>query len=785
MYLFSALAASVCAQDPSSGSNGSTPPSLHEKIYVHYDKEFYQAGETIWFKAYLYHNGKPSTQSNNFYIRLANADGGLLANKKLPVDGASVKGNIDLPDSLPQGNYIVTAYTAITLQDDPGLIYRKNVFIFNRSAKTHQPSPPSTSLQFFPESGSLVDGITTAVAFKAIDRKTGLPKQVAGSVKASDGSTIPFRSLHDGMGRFTFRPDSKKAYTVQLDDSSGGDSLPTVELSGVNLQVKDFAEGKTFSLWRSTNKRADYQFVTLTAQMNGQTVYEQEVDFENYASVTGKILTQDLPSGILRFTVINRGGLPIAERLTFIDNRRHLANVAITVEKKGTGKREENVIEIHTDEEVQKSLSVSVTDATHANLSPRESILSSLLLTTDLRGRVHDPQWYFQNVGDTAKMALDNLLLVHGWTKYSVKVDATVVEGTKPRVHDSHLLKLSGLVKNQAGGIVKEGKLNIYIETKDSATQNYTVGVGKDGRFVLDSLLFYGTSRVFYNYYDSKEQRPVVLQIDSLADLSKAIILPGDDRAFSMSTSTAVAPYLQLPQGISTTDVKQLEAVTLQATSSTRRPFEVVNEKFTTGAFRAPGKVNLDNINQPTSNKGLSVVDYSLNQIRQLLLEGGQIVNMRNMSLGSGQKWPVAIFLDESPAEVSLLRSLRMDDIALIKFYEPGFVGAGTTGPGGTLAIYTKNSRAEDVKPQKMDFFYYPGFSVVKEFFSPDYATPLPAITGDYRTTIYWNPDIFLDGNSKSVKLKFYNNDFSRRLRVVVEGFGADGKLIHSEKIIE
>ena len=84
-----------------------------------------------------------------------------------------------------------------------------------------------------------------------------------------------------------------------------------------------------------------------------------------------------------------------------------------------------------------------------------------------------------------------------------------------------------------------------------------------------------------------------------------------------------------------------------------------------------------------------------------------------------------------------------------------------------------------------LNHFEYQGFSITKEFYSPDYSGADSKRTApDNRTTLYWNPDIFTDSETKSVKLNFFNNDFSKKYKIVLEGFDASGKLIHLEKII-
>lgn len=162
-----------------------------EKIYMHYDKEYYVAGENIFFKAYLFSDGKPSGISNNLYLQFTDSKGGVVSTKKFPVMGAVAKGSIEVPDSLPQGNYYLRAITPVMLDYDEAFTYKKNIFIFKPSVVASKEKAPAqnVSLQFFPESGQLVDGILTVVAFKAIDQ-WGTPVEVNGIIRTEEGTTI-------------------------------------------------------------------------------------------------------------------------------------------------------------------------------------------------------------------------------------------------------------------------------------------------------------------------------------------------------------------------------------------------------------------------------------------------------------------------------------------------------------------------------------------------------------------------------------------------------------------
>ncbi len=201
--------------------------------------------------------------------------------------------------------------------------------------------------------------------------------------------------------------------------------------------------------------------------------------------------------------------------------------------------------------------------------------------------------------------------------------------------------------------------------------------------------------------------------------------------------------------------MKELERVTVQAKSNAK-PIDIVNEKYAKGVFKSPGKVNLDFVNNPPTDKSMNAVDYIKNRIQQLEISGGNFVNRKNMSLLSGQKWAVGIFLDEIPTSMSQLRNIRADDIALVKFFEAGFVGVGSSFPGGALAVYQREKSNKNQKDDKLEFVEHNGYSITKEFFNPDYTNSDPKSSiADNRTTLYWNPDLYTDNESTTIALEF------------------------------
>jgi hypothetical protein len=135
------------------------------------------------------------------------------------------------------------------------------------------------------------------------------------------------------------------------------------------------------------------------------------------------------------------------------------------------------------------------------------------------------------------------------------------------------------------------------------------------------------------------------------------------------------------------------------------------------------------------------------------------------------------------------IRSMvSVPNIAMVKVFRPGAMMSLGGGAGGTVAIYTRKGgdRVSDPSVKGLEQARLIGYSPVKEFYSPDYLqkTEFDDVE-DIRTTLYWNPFILTDKNSKKTSINFYNSDITKKIRVVLEGFNAEGKLTRVEKVIE
>ena len=136
------------------------------------------------------------------------------------------------------------------------------------------------------------------------------------------------------------------------------------------------------------------------------------------------------------------------------------------------------------------------------------------------------------------------------------------------------------------------------------------------------------------------------------------------------------------------------------------------------------------------------------------------------------------IYLNESPIYFGDLKDISLNDIALIRFVPPPVWFAPYNGGNvGALLIYSKKSGddIETFKKEAFDHYIFNGYSMTREFYSPDYSGVKTNLSPDNRSTLYWKYNLDTDSTGE-VKFRFYNSDKTKKYRVIIQGMDANGK---------
>jgi len=301
-----------------------------EKIYLQYDKSFYNPGNTVWFKAYITANNDASPISRTMYAELLDENGRLVQRKTMPILESGAASHFDLPEKYTYQKLYVRAYTPWMQNFDSSLFYLKSLPVILPQAKNAaKENVHNNSITFFPEGGDLIASLNGTVAFKAVD-KNGMPISVTGNIIDAAGKKITgFSSTHDGMGTFALAPIQGEKYNAVWKDKSGKETttaLPEVKTDGIAISIKKSTAGITYTISKQPTANDRFKNLTVFAQMHNQLAYMAKLNLQVKNEVTATINTAEMPDGILQITIFNAEQVPVAERIVFVSNNQYFFN---------------------------------------------------------------------------------------------------------------------------------------------------------------------------------------------------------------------------------------------------------------------------------------------------------------------------------------------------------------------------------------------------------------------------------------------------------------------------
>ena len=335
--------------------------------------------------------------------------------------------------------------------------------------------------------------------------------------------------------------------------------------------------------------------------------------------------------------------------------------------------------------------------------------------------------------------------------------------------------------------LLKTKEITGLLKTK-SGDDVFSMPVGADGKFGVTGISFFDTARLYYQFNQDKDKvltstSSFTIKTNFANTTAPAASLLNSFFPSPMTDTGILAKNKRVArlireEFIEGNKVKSLETVTVKTKVKTKE--EKLNDKYTSGFFISGDAYTFSVADDPNARVSLTVLDYLRSKVAGLQIStgGNPSVTWRGSATG--------IFLNEFASEISQVQSIPMNDVAFIKVFRPPFFSSTSGGAGGAIAVYLKQGDDGNSSFKGMDFVRLQGYSTVREFYSPDYEK----ITGivadnDLRTTLYWNPFILLDKNTRRVMIPFFNTDNCKKIRVIIEGINKDGKLSREEKVFE
>lgn len=763
-----------------------------ERLHIHFDKSIYNKEETIWYKAYIQAGTEFANLSTNFYVEWYDTTGKIIRQTVSPLFQSTAKGSFEIPVDYT-GNFIrVKAYTRWMLNDDTAFQYQRDLIVNTAtSVVKSKPIVYKTKVDVFPEGGFLVNNLNMKVAFKAVNQ-FGLPVVIKGALLNNKNKVLDTLIVqHDGMGIFNIKPIAGENYYVRWKDSygkSGITKLETPKADGASITISRTNENALIKVERTASASDEFKKMNLLVHMNGLLLFKVDLNASAQTVLNTEIPIYELQTGILQFSLFTSDWIPIAERIMFINNRLHEFSAKLVPQLTTLTKRGKNVIDVLVTDTSITNMSIAITDATLES-TIGNTIYSDLLLSADIKGKIYNPGYYLSSDSDSVTANLDLVMMTNGWRRLDwEKLKKNILPELK-YAPENELMKITGKVyglKNMS--LPADVMLNLVVVNKDSSRNMYFVPVNKDGSFENKGVFFYDTSRVFYSF----NQNPTLTSLAQvqfenglLRNTAKSIAYHDDNKPFFWSDSIAnikMSYFLaQQEDWKRRNSYKTLQEVVIKAKVKSKE--QVLEEKYATGLFSGGDAYTFSLLDDPSASTAMDIMTYLQGKVPGLSI----VTNGAQTSMN----WRGAVpdlFLNEIPSNIESIRTVSVRDVALIKVFRPPFFGAMGGGSGGAIVIYIRKGGDFNNTPNPgkgMPNTILTGYNRFKEFYNPQYDNPSEFVETDVRTTLYWNPYIITNKKNPRYRIQFFNNDFSSKYKVVLEGVNAEGKLTRIVSIFE
>jgi hypothetical protein len=840
-----------------------SPNMPQEKVYLHLDNTGYFDGETIHFKAYVMRNDSESYTdiSRVLYVELLNPSGDVIATRKCAIVDGQTNGDIKLEKVFGAGYYEIRAYTRYMTNWGNAACFSRVIPIFDtpkndgdysnrtienlshrRRLPNYRSGAQNSRIGIYPEGGRIVKGLQSSVAFQIhgyipsfdeeldADDKEGEPyAQLIGA----DGQVVIEKINIDKFGRGVFEviPDGT-AMTLKAINIEGKDfsvPLPVVSEEGITLTVNAIT-GKniTANVMGSTGLRG--MKFGMMLQHSGTIIATDTFTLGNSPN-TLALPREQMPAGISLLTIFDGAGTVLADRMIFITPKENPSD-SIRVESKTPILRPCGKVELELTALPNTTFSFSAMDAATMPTGKEGNAKTWMLLSSELKGYIAHPDYYFESDDVEHRRAADLLMMVQGWRKYS----PPIAQKIQPIEDKLYLF-----------GQLKQAKKKYGVANVDLSVYLYnTAGESLKGETTTDSLGYYRFELPDCNgewsmlMYTKKEDKDVNYHVGidrhfspkarMMNPLEQMLCKVNDPNLFIISKDKIEDDVL-IPLN---KRVKVLPTVKVKG----KRIFDNAREAWESernGEYMAQVYYNCDIESDKIADSGLnspgffewlcarnplfggnrsemenSVMEVFENTAVEQLEEGpeeGELITAgvsttsstiydglmyknrpivwilnNDFYMTTGNKREVEIMYipknsaaAEMPVFLEEAKSVYIrDDRSTLRNY---VVSTDIEGLDPVMIfVYTHHKFLRDVKGLRRT--HYQGYNTPETFQMEDYSIMPPM--EDFRRTIFWEPNVKTDAQGKA-KIEFYNNSSCTQMYISAEGITRDGRYIVNE----
>jgi len=740
---------------------------LPEKLYMHTDKSVYVNNEICWFKIYtldgFFHT--PLDINKVAYVELLDANKQAVIQEKISLSNASGNGTLKFPANIPSGIYTLVAYTNWMKNFNPSFFFAKEITVINtQTGNEISNTKPKLNyqIQFYPESGNLLNGFVNKVAFAAADN-FGNPLQTKGFIVDNKADTIcSFATLLNGIGNFSFTPNNQLSYKAIVETPNGPMEalLPSAVQNGMALTIIPNSSGIKVKINASSSYNNRNTFLIIHCR--GIIKKAVQININNDAN-TIDIPSADLGEGINTITLFDNNKKPVAERLYFKYPTK-ISNTA-SIETDRFKYRSKVNLSLNSISNNPYNASIAVYKLDSLQGIDEMDIQNYVYLSSDLVGKIQNPQSYFGMDNPSQIMAMDNLMLTHGWRRFTLDNSIEHIQA-----NFTYLPEL--------GGTLITGKLfNKGTQTPSKETAGYLSVPSKNT--VFKSAMSDDKGKIVFQFQNFTNEGQIIVQADSAKNLKNKIEIEnpfvGKNRK-----ANAYQPldFKKLPK----LDISNWHKNTqIQSYYNPQHASQFAPSKQDTNAFYY------------TPDRTYFLDDYArfatLEEVIREYVTPVTLVKEKGRYQLYVYDDAYKQFFEQTP--LVLLDGVIIKDIDKFLEYDPLKIRklevvsrvyfSGNLAYNGVINFTTYTGKLDgfEMDPNTI-VLDYKGLQSKRIFNAPVYenGAQIENRIPDFRQLLYWNPDAILSNKNK---FSFYTSDIKGNFIISIQGVNKDGKILNTQ----
>lgn len=495
-----------------------------------------------------------------------------------------------------------------------------------------------------------------------------------------------------------------------------------------------------------------------------------------------------------QLTLFDTQGWIHAERLTFISALSE-KNISLVGEKNEELKPKQKVsldfeVKDREGKPISTTFSLAVRDAdTETPLNGAYgggSMAANLLLGSELKGYIHDVDYYLEADDRTHRLHLDLLLCTQGWRRY----DWTSM--TRP--HDFEVtypveegIMVVGNLTSTFRNREKEGvEMKVYLFNESGDKRIGSAITDSLGKFAFLAEDFTGRWQMNIMTYEEEKLKEMNVNLQKVQSPQGRAYGSGETELFFRSSKKGKATTVQ-PDTLVEYDAEQ------------KRRWENLLPTV---------KVEGQKEWQSDLNRKCNNIIYDMEDERMRMDETGEeylegfaewleknnpyftyeIIPANNSIIGKYKGKNVIFLINRlgtngwflsSNQDFSInLSDLTIQDVEAIAISDKLYVGMGLSQDISTNIEQTEDEAVITLFVRN-DYFRYKdkrghrktkiqGFSPERKFYIPDYSDATLPDEQDFRRTLYWNPNVTTDAEGNAT-VQFYNTPTCRRIKISAE----------------